>query len=231
MNTLTISRKHDLLDRAKQYHHTQIYLPDKKEYIRGLLHEPKGLASYRTNEVEPIVKTESLYDLGGEDAWLTVNHYNALVLNTRNMLIADVDFGDQRLNRFAGAEDCDEVLANLKDLYLLDKEHRFTDLDFASQSYRIYRTHSGCRVICTSVSIPWGWEADRFMQFLRSDPEYVKLCGIQGCYRARLTPKPWRWSEEPVVCVLEAVHGDDDVNDDLAEQLRLHDELTLAEDE
>jgi len=67
------------------------------------------------------------------------------------------------------------------------------------------------------------------MRFLRSDPEYVKLCRIQECYRARLTPKPWRWCDEPAVCVLEAVHGGDDVDDELAEQLRLHDEMTLPE--
>src|SRR5438128_2596718 len=112
------------------------------------------------------------------------------------MLIADVDFGDDRLNRFAGAKNCDEVLENLQELHLLDKEHLwFEEFRFADQSYRVYRTHSGCRVICTSICVPWagtGWAAQRFMRFLRSDPAYIELCDVQKCYRAGLTPKPWR---------------------------------------
>lgn len=231
MMTSTIERKQCLVRRARMYYHTGIYLPDTKQYVRGLSHEPKGVTSYRNKEIEPVVDTEALYNIDRDDTWLTVNHYNALVLNTRNMLIADIDFGDQRLNRFAGAKDCDEVLGNLKDLHLLDNEHQFADFNFASQSYRIYRTHSGCRVICTSLALPWGWEAERFMRFLRSDPEYIKLCGIQECYRARLTPKPWRGCGEPVsVCVLEGIHGKEKVAYELTEQLRLHDELTLGED-
>lgn len=61
--------------------------------------------------------------------------------------------------------------------------------------YRVYRTHSGCRVICTRIAVPredHGWMAERVMQFLRADPDYIKLCRHQKYYRARLTPKPWR---------------------------------------
>src|SRR6266849_8458562 len=105
MNTLTISRKNELIERARSDHHTHIYVPDKKDYIKGLLHEPNGCWTYQGTS-EPIVDPKGLYDLDQNNAWLTVNQYNALVLNTRNMLIADIDFGDQRLNRFAGAKDC-----------------------------------------------------------------------------------------------------------------------------
>src|SRR5262245_58811561 len=169
------------------------------------------------------------------------------------MLIADIDFGDPRLNRFAGARSCDDVIENLSDLALLD-EHQFglddlDDLDglyiaqqdgfrFAQQTYRVYRTHSGCRVICTSATMPWkemGWLAERFMRFLRGDPNYIELCRVQKCYRARLTPKPWRDNGEPAhVCRLEQVQflgGSDEVHPDLKEQLRLHDDLTLPEND
>jgi hypothetical protein len=162
---------------------------------------------------------------------------------------------DPWLNRFAGARNCDDVIENLTDLDSLD-EYYFglfdpdenTDdpdedtapLRFGIQTYRVYRTHSGCRVICTSTTIPWqemGWLAERFMRFLRGDPKYIELCQVQKCYRARLTPKPWRDNGEPVhVCRLERVQdfyggGSDEVHPDLKEQLRLHDELTLAENE
>ena len=153
MDTLTISRKQDLLERAARYHHTQIFLPDAQDYVRGFLHEPIGFRDYDSGK-EPVVDARELYHLG-DSAWLTVNHYNAVVLNTSNMLIADIDFGDGRLDHHAGAKDWQEVCRNLEELHLLDEERlTFEEFRFADQSYRAYRTHSGCRVICTSIAVP-----------------------------------------------------------------------------
>jgi hypothetical protein len=235
METLTVSKKQDLLERAAMYRHTQIFFPDTEDYIRGLVHKPIGFKDYDSGK-EPIVDADELYKLG-DSAWLTVNHYNALVLNTSNMLIADIDFGDTRLDRHAGAKDWQEVCGNLEELHLLDEEHmRLQDFNFADQSYRVYRTHSGCRVICTSIALPWqdmGWMAERFMQFLRSDPDYIKLCRHQKCYRARLTPKPWRdKGNYRCVCLHVGTEGKKPhVARELEEQLKLHDELTLPEHE
>ena len=232
---LTIStndRKHDLLKRVQPFLRAKIYVPDSQSYVEGLLHKPDQLSSYRDKEVEPIVDSDGLYQIDKEQAWLTVNHYNALVLNTRNMLIVDVDFGDHRLNRFAGAKDCDEVLATLAELHLLDDGISTHDFCFAEQTYLIYRTHSGCRVICTSACVPWqemGWAAERFMRFLGGDPEYIQLCGIQKCYRARLTPKPWRCGEVTHVCSWQGTVGSKSTHPELEEQLCLHKELTLRE--
>jgi hypothetical protein len=232
---INMSKKTELLERASLYHHTHIYVPDQKGYVAGFSHEPGAMTAYQ-GKWEPTVDCKGLYDLDTENAWLTVNQYNALVLNTKNMLIADIDFGDDRLIKYAGAEECDEVVENLGELHLLDDELRPNyDLYFADQSYRVYRTHSGCRVICTSICIPWddkGWLADRFMRFLRSDPYYIKLCDVQKCYRARLTHKPWRdFNVSSHVCVLEWRYGKGAVVPELEEQLRLHDELTLPETE
>lgn len=243
METLTVSRKQDLLERAARLHKTGVFLPpDARNYVQAFLRQPFGFKDYQS-ATEAVVNPRELYDLG-EFAWLTVNSYNALVLNTNNMLVADIDFGDARINRHAGAMDCDDVLANLGDLEKLDENwFGFPDPDednddflFAFQTYRVYRTHSGCRVICTSATMPWedmGWLAERFMQFLRGDPDYIQLCRVQKCYRARLTPKPWRENGEGAhVCRLENVHclgGDGEVHPNLKEQIRLHDELTLPE--
>lgn len=235
-------RKWELCNRAKQFYHTKIYVPGQKNYVDGILHEPSGMSEYRHGKDEPIVCPDGVYDLESDSAWLTVNNYNALVLNTRNMLIADIDFGDARLNRFAGAKDCEDVMANIHGLDRLDGEYgwdfehlHYRPLAFAQQSYRVYQTHSGCRVICTSLALPWeemGWAATCFMRFLRSDPNYMELCGVQKCYRARLTPKPWRDNGEPVhVCELVDTIGPPNVSWELREQLAVHDDLTLcAED-
>ena len=223
-----------MLAAAQPYQRQRLYVPRHDDYLEGFQGKPGEFSAYG-GEGEPVVSPKGTYDVSA-DAWLTVNHYNALVLNTRNMLIADVDFGDERLNRYAGAEDCDEVVKNLKQLHLLDEEHmRYDELQFSDQSYRVYRTHSGCRVICTSVCVPWeqkAWAAQRFMQFVRSDPQYIELCGVQKCYRARLTPKPWRDNGEPAhVCELEEKVGNGRIADDLEEQLKLHDEMTLRDAE
>jgi hypothetical protein len=72
------------------------------------------------------------------------------------------------------------------------------------------------------------YPANMLMRFLRADPDYVRLCAVQECYRARLTPKPWRCGDGPNhVC--ELVCGSDSgfVHPDLTEQLAVHDELTL----
>jgi len=244
METLIVSRKNDLLKRAKLFHHTKIFSPEANDYVVGVLHEPDGFKDYQSGK-EPVVEADELYDLD-HSSWLTVNHYNALVLNTSNMLIADIDFGDERLDRHAGAKDWQQVCRNLEELHLLDEEHMwhdfiFKDLTaerfrFAEQSYRVYRTHSGCRVICTSIAVPWqdkGRRAKRFMQFLRSDRAYIELCGVQKCYRARLTPKPWRDKGDGCcVCLHVSTEGKKlHVAPELEEQLKLHDELTLPEHE
>lgn len=231
-----LKRKHTLLEATTAFHRSQIYLPSKDEYIHGFKTKPEdGFCDYDGRDVEPIINPKELYNLPPE-AWLTVNHYNALIFNTRNMLIADIDFGDERLNRFAGARDCDDVIHNLNHLHVLDEQQGdFADLRFADQSYHVYRTHSGCRVICTSICVPWEsrrWEARCFMRFLRSDPQYIDLCGKQNCYRARLTAKPWRTNGDLChVCEYEASVGIGPVAEAIGEQLALHDELTLAEQE
>lgn len=58
---------------------------------------------------------------------------------------------------------------------------------------RTYRTRNGFRVLITGADAPPRSEhAARIMQELSSDALYMRLCRVQECYRARLTPKPWR---------------------------------------
>ena len=210
------------------------YAPEWCKYVHGTCHNLAYITDFEFDP-RPVVDPAGLYDLG-DSAWLTLNCYDALILNTRNMLIADVDFGEPGLDGRAGVRDCDEVLDTLGDLRRLDEEHVKSEaFRFADQSYRVYRTHSGCRVICTSTCVSWremGWAAAHFMRFLGGDPKYIKLCDFMECYRARLTPKPWRVNDaEAHVCSLENTCGEPRVAPELEAQLRLHDELTLPERE
>lgn len=58
---------------------------------------------------------------------------------------------------------------------------------------RVYRTLAGVRVIVVNqVYERVDEQATDMMQELGSDPLYLKLCKSQACFRARLSPKPWR---------------------------------------
>jgi hypothetical protein len=35
-------------------------------------------------------------------------------------------------------------------------------------------------------------QTDQLLQLCGADPAFVQLCRVQKCFRARLTPKPWR---------------------------------------
>ena len=58
---------------------------------------------------------------------------------------------------------------------------------------RLYRTAQGYRCVVTNRTFePRSDETRTLLQQLGSDPLYVALCDRQHCFRARLTPKPWR---------------------------------------
>ncbi len=58
---------------------------------------------------------------------------------------------------------------------------------------RLYRTPAGYRVLVMDKTFdPNGKEALDFFRALKSDPIYVRMCQNQRCFRARVSPKPWR---------------------------------------
>ncbi len=58
---------------------------------------------------------------------------------------------------------------------------------------RIYRTPNGYRVLAMHNTFdPTGPSAQEFMEAIGGDPLYALMCRNQNCFRARLSPKPWR---------------------------------------
>jgi hypothetical protein len=58
---------------------------------------------------------------------------------------------------------------------------------------RLYRTPSGLRVMATHQRFsPADPNVRAFFQAIRVDKVYARMCTNQQCFRARLTPKPWR---------------------------------------
>ena len=61
------------------------------------------------------------------------------------------------------------------------------------RSFRLYRTRAGLRLLFTDrLYSPISAETAQLLSDLGSDSLYRKLTERQECFRARLTPKPWR---------------------------------------
>lgn len=134
---------------------------------------------------------------GAEDgprAVVSRNSYGCVVLNATHALFVDVDetapgflrslralFG----KRPAGFEE--DVLARVA---------RWNE-GHPGWGWRAYRTKAGIRLLATHepVSADDPRCAGVFQEF-KADLLYRKLCVNQKCFRARLTPKPWRCGSE-----------------------------------
>jgi hypothetical protein len=125
---------------------------------------------------------------GGRAAVVTRNSYGCLVLNTARVMFVDVDLPEPKpaglfKRLFGGAAapvvTQDEVVAKVENW----------TRNNPGAGWRIYRTRAGLRLLAThDVFDPQSAASDGVFDALGAD----QLCKTQKCYRARLTPKPWR---------------------------------------
>jgi hypothetical protein len=191
-----------LLERAKKYHFEKAgYDGRHEEYIYCSPFCPSEQIPVGA-VLEPVVPA-SEWNLD-DNAKLTINHYNSLILNSKNLLILDVDFADRRYNKWAVAN-IHQLIGYMHDLGALDAwryqdnhDDLFAGMEekylWSEQTWEISTTRNGARVICKSMPFPLdGWsERAQFLalcRFLGADPIYTQKCVEQRCYRARLTPK------------------------------------------
>lgn len=161
---------------------------------------------------------------------LTVNSYGAIILNADRMLIVDVDI----------AGEADES-ANAQ----VSKRQALTALKVWQEEnggdFRVYKTAGGLRYIETSKEWqPSSLKTKALMTNLYADPKYSLLCNTQETFRARLTPKPWRYkdydtyiqdeeeAENVAVCELIDIVGEKKIDDSFKDLIRLHDKKTKA---
>ncbi|GAB6166063.1 hypothetical protein JCM19992_20630 [Thermostilla marina] len=135
----------------------------------------------------------------GTDAIVTRNSYGALVLCAAELMFVDVDlpqlpappkkswlarlFGDKDLPEDSAESIEHECLARIR--HTLER--------FRVLNARVYRTAGGfrCAVLDRPMQ-PDSEESRQLMETMEADPLYVRMCRRQECFRARLTPKPWR---------------------------------------
>lgn len=139
---------------------------------------------------------QELRDPGGvPEAYVTRNGYGVEVLNTSRLLFADIDdppsgVGDlvRRLRRWLRPQATLQPDAR-------DIPPTITAFAAAHPTWglRLYRTRAGWRVLAVhDLFDPASSSTLTALRELGSDPHYVQLTKAQECFRARLTPKPWR---------------------------------------
>ncbi len=139
------------------------------------------------------IKEEVLEEVTAADgsalAVITRNSYGASVLNTESVLFGDIDVVElgfiARIMVMLGAVKKD------KDYYLkmlVDYQGCRPEL-----AMRVYETYAGLRFLITHKTYRADdLEVKQMFSELGVDSLYARLCQQQSCFRARLTPKPWR---------------------------------------
>ncbi|MGA2175876.1 MAG: hypothetical protein ABSH38_12930 [Verrucomicrobiota bacterium] len=126
---------------------------------------------------------------------VTRNSYGCSVLNTARVMFVDIDLPEPKgfggfFKRFFGKPDFKPpVDAQNVAMTQIESWTR----NNPQWGWRIYRTRAGLRLLATQGLVEAASDvADGVFEALGADPLYRKLCKTQKCFRARLTPKPWR---------------------------------------
>jgi hypothetical protein len=212
---------------------------------------------------EPVLR--EFRDADGKlTAALTRNGYGSVVLNTARLMFVDIDLEEAKKSG-AGSW--------FKGLFGRGTEppkpsrldERLETVAAWTQSqpgwgWRVYQTRAGLRLLATHAGFdPKDDATQKVFEELGADPLYARLCRNQECFRARLTPKPWRcgwrachvrwpypsskgeaayekWEQgylkkanQTATCRFLRTLGSATVLDEIADLIRLHDETTRAE--
>lgn len=131
---------------------------------------------------------------GAVCAVITRNSYGCLVLNTARVMFVDIDFPEPRQSRglFSRLFGRPEISTPTNQQGALTTVENWSRAH-PEWGWRIYRTRAGLRLLATQGLVdPQSDTAKGIFASLGADPLYRKLCETQKCFRARLTPKPWR---------------------------------------
>ncbi len=131
-----------------------------------------------------------------EQALITRNRYGSLVLNTNCVLFVDVDVpetpSEGLLGKLSGwfgkrkKPEIDPRLATFNQIADWRDQH-------PQWPFRLYGTFAGYRLLFTGKQFaPCSQEVKTIFHELGADPLYAHLTEQQECFRARLSPKPWR---------------------------------------
>ena len=232
-----------------------------ERFARGVA--PQNRYAYADRPLREPVLQEIKGGDGGVTAVITRNSYGCLVLNTARILFVDVDFpaptrsGGGWIKRLFGKTESPPTNdAETRALAQADLWAR----NNPGWGWRAYRTRAGLRLLATHELIePEAEQTVSVFDSLGADPLYRRLCQVQKCFRARLTPKPWRcgipnppvrwpWRDADAegrfaqwegryrqacngraTCELVATFGSEQIHPEVQPIVALHDEMTQAQ--
>jgi len=140
------------------------------------------------DDYEVAIREEIIEQIGPQNI-ISRNRYGALVLNSEDVVFVDID--EPRLG-FWETLFGDKTLSKKQQMKRMI-EKQISRGNYEGLGFRLYETHSGMRLIISGREFSAGSDASRkLLRAFNSDPLYAMLCAKQQCYRARLTPKPYR---------------------------------------
>lgn len=168
---------------------------------RALERLSSGSRPERYGYLEAPLREEIIETLGSERepvAVVTRNRYGALVLNAARVCFVDIDFPASKPTGF---------LHSLSELFSkkrreaqarTQQEASLQAVEAWAQknrraAFRVYLTCAGLRLLFTDrLYEPTAGDTEQLFHSFGTDPLYRKLTQKQECFRARLSPKPWR---------------------------------------
>lgn len=132
---------------------------------------------------------EEILQVVDDTTIITRNRYGAQVMNAERLMFLDIDKPKASLGslfkKSTPGGDKEKIFDMARKLALSSK--------YSGLGFRIYETFQGARVIVTGRDFDArDRETHSMMADFNSDPLYAAICRKQGCFRARLTPKPYR---------------------------------------
>ena len=141
-------------------------------------------------DYESEIREELLQTIDAHSA-ITRNRYGARVLNVENLMILDIDKPKPASGGLGGLFKKKDTRPPKEQIFEMVKTLATTK--YKDLSFRVYETYQGARVIVLGREFdPRDDTTRKMMDEFNCDPLYTLLCNKQGCYRARLTPKPSR---------------------------------------
>ena len=193
----TSERQTILVDGAQQqvtcYGGSNISMEDAREKAREKAQKiQRKIAGERRifEDYEVEIREELLRTIDDHSA-ITRNRYGAQVLNTENMLILDIDNPKPTSGGLGGLFKKKDTRSPKEQIF--DMVRSLATTKYQGCAFRLYETYQGARVIVLGQDFdPRSPQTKKMMDEFNCDLLYTMLCIRQGCYRARLTPKPSR---------------------------------------
>jgi hypothetical protein len=159
---------------------------------------PLDRYGYADRPLREEIKEPVLNRFRDEVGIVTRNAYGALVLNAAGAMFVDIDIPGMDKPKKKGLFGGKKESFHLEPYLPAIREVESWTAKHPEYGIRIYATFAGLRcLVLNTIFKPESDHANKILLALESDPLYVRLCKVQECFRARLTPKPWRCGMRP----------------------------------